>query len=100
MLANYCPISYDSNTDTYKIDDSKLEDVNDNDNSLSSGTGQCEREEVAGSTSALTFQVCIRSGGPNWNGNDVYIGRSNRSDNQWYNSMYVRSTFRILEIAA
>ena len=74
--------------------------VSDNDNSLSSGTGQCEREEVAGSTSALTFQVCIRSGGPNWNGNDVYIGRSNRSDNQWYNSMYVRSTFRILEIAA
>ena len=74
--------------------------VNDNDNSLSSGTGQCEREEVAGSTSALTFQVCIRSGGPNWSGNDVYIGRSNRSDNGWYNSMYVRSTFRILEIAA
>ena len=74
--------------------------VSDNDNSLSSGTGQCEREEVAGSTSALTFQVCIRSGGPNWSGNDVYIGRSNRSDNGWYNSMYVRSTFRILEIAA
>ena len=74
--------------------------VNDNDNSLSSGTGQCEREEVAGSTSALTFQVCIRSGGPNWNGNNVYVGRSNRSDNNWYNSLYVRSTFRILEIAA
>ena len=32
MLANYCPISYDSNTDTYKIDESKLEDVNDDDN--------------------------------------------------------------------
>ena len=74
--------------------------VSDNDNSLSSGTGQCEREEVAGSTSALTFQVCIRSGGPNWNGNNVYVGRSNRSDNNWYNSLYVRSTFRILEIAA
>ena len=74
--------------------------VNDNDNSLSSGTGQCEREEVAGSTSAITFQVCIRSGGPNWNGNNVYVGRSNRSDNNWYNSLYVRSTFRILEIAA
>ena len=74
--------------------------VNDNDNSLSSGTGQCEREEVAGATSALTFQVCIRSGGPSWGSNDVYIGRSNRSENGWYNSMYVRSTFRILEIAA
>ena len=74
--------------------------VSDNDNSLSSGTGQCEREEVAGSTSPLTFQVCIRSGGPNWNGNNVYVGRSNRSDNNWYNSLYVRSTFIILEIAA
>ena len=74
--------------------------VNDNDNSLSSGTGQCEREEVAGSTSALTFQVCIRSGSSSWDGNNVYVGRSNRSENDWYNSMYVRSTFRILEIAA
>ena len=37
--------------------------VSDNDNSLSSGTGQCEREELAnGSTSGSTFQVCIRSG--------------------------------------
>ena len=74
--------------------------VSDNDNSLSSGTGQCEREEVAGSTSALTFQVCIRSGSSSWSSNNVYIGRSNRSENDWYNSMYVRSTFRILEIAA
>ena len=74
--------------------------VSDNDNSLSSGTGQCEREEVAGSTSALTFQVCIRSGSSSWSNNNVYVGRSNRSENDWYNSMYVRSTFRILEIAA
>jgi len=74
--------------------------VSDNDNSLSSGTGQCEREEVAGSTSALTFQVCIRSGGPGWSSNNVYIGRSNRSENYWYNSMFVRSTFRILEVKA
>ena len=74
--------------------------VSDNDNSLSSGTGQCEREEVAGSTSALTFQVCIRSGSSSWSGNNVYVGRSNRSENDWYNSIYVRSTFRILEIAA
>ena len=74
--------------------------VSDNDNSLSSGTGQCEREEVAGSTSALTFQVCIRSGSSSWSSNNVYVGRSNRSENDWYNSIYVRSTFRILEIAA
>ena len=74
--------------------------VNDNDLSLSSGTGQCEREEVAGSTSALTFQVCIRSGSSSWSGNNVYIGRTNRGENDWYNSLYVRSTFRILEIAA
>ena len=74
--------------------------VNDNDNSLSSGTGQCEREEVAGSTSALTFQVCIRSGSSSWSNNNVYIGRSNRSENDWYNSIYVRSTFRIMEYVA
>ena len=74
--------------------------VSDNDNSLSSGTGQCEREEVAGSTSALTFQVCIRSGSSSWANNNVYVGRSNRSENDWYNSIYVRSTFRIMEIAA
>ena len=74
--------------------------VSDNDNSLSSGTGQCEREEVAGSTSALTFQVCIRSGSSSWSSNNVYVGRSNRSENDWYNSIYVRSTFRILEIVA
>ena len=74
--------------------------VSDNDNSLSSGTGQCEREEVAGSTSALTFQVCIRSGSSSWSSNNVYIGRSNRSENDWYNSIYVRSTFRILEYVA
>ena len=38
MLANYCPISYDNYTDTYKIDDDKLENVNvdDNYNNLSS----------------------------------------------------------------
>ena len=74
--------------------------VSDNDNSLSSGTGQCEREEVAGSTSALTFQVCIRSGSSSWSSNNVYVGRSNRSENDWYNSIYVRSTFRILEVKA
>ena len=51
--------------------------VSDNDNSLSSGTGQCEREEVAGATSALTFQVCIRSGSSSWSINNVYVGRSN-----------------------
>ena len=57
-------------------------------------------EEVAGATTALTFQVCIRSGGPGWSSNNVYVGRTNRSENYWYNSIYVRSTFRILEIAA
>ena len=74
--------------------------LNVNDYSLSPGTGQCEREEVAGSTSALTFQVCIRSGSSSWANNNVYVGRSNRSDNDWYNSLYVRSTFRILEYVA
>ena len=74
--------------------------VNDNDNSLSSGTGQCEREEVAGATTPLTFQVCIRSGSSTWSNNNVYIGRSNRSENDWYNSIYVRSTFRIMEYVA
>ena len=74
--------------------------LNVNDYSLSPGTGQCEREEVAGSTSALTFQVCIRSGSSSWQNNNVYVGRTNRSDNNWYNSMYARSTFRILEYVA
>ena len=69
-------------------------------NNLATVNAVCEREEVAGSTSALTFQVCIRSGGPGWSSNAVYVGRSNRSENYWYNSLYVRSTFRILEIAA
>lgn len=69
-------------------------------NNLAAVNAQCEREEVAGSTSALTFQVCIRSGSSSWSGNNVYVGRTNRSDNDWYNSLYVRSTFRILEIAA
>jgi len=71
-----------------------------NDNSLATINAQCEREEVAGSTSALTFQVCIRSGAPSWQNNNVYVGRANRSDDRWYNCLYVRSTFRILEIAA
>ena len=71
-----------------------------NDNSLATVNAQCEREEVAGSTSALTFQVCIRSGAPSWQNNNVYVGRANRSDDRWYNCLYVRSTFRILEIAA
>ena len=69
-------------------------------NNLATVNTVCEREEVAGATSALTFQVCIRSGAPNWQNNAIYIGRSGRSDNNWYNSLYVRSTFRILEIAA
>ena len=73
---------------------------NENTNNLAVVNSVCEREEVAGSTSALTFQVCIRSGAPNWQNNAIYIGRSGRSDNNWYNSLYVRSTFRILEIAA
>ena len=69
-------------------------------NNLATVNTVCEREEVAGSTSALTFQVCIRSGGPGWSSIALYVGRSNRSENYWYNSLYVRSTFRILEIAA
>ena len=73
---------------------------NESDNSLGAVNTVCEREEVAGATTALTFQVCIRSGGPGWSSNNVYVGRSNRSENYWYNSIYVRSTFRILEIAA
>ena len=71
-----------------------------NDNTLAVINSVCEREEVAGATSALTFQVCIRSGAPGWQSNAIYVGRSGRSDNNWYNSLYVRSTFRILEIAA
>ena len=74
--------------------------VSDNDNSLSSGTGQCERVEVAGNTSAQQFDVCIRSGASGWSGNNVYIGRSNRGENGWYNSSNVRSTFSITEVAA
>ena len=74
--------------------------VDDNDNSLSSGTGQCERVEVAGTTSATQFDVCIRSGASGWSGNNVYIGRSNRGENGWYNSSNVRSTFSITEVAA
>ena len=74
--------------------------VNDNDNSLSSGTGQCERVEVAGNTSAQQFDVCIRSGASGWAGNNVYIGRSNRGEDGWYNSSNVRSTFSITEVAA
>jgi len=69
-------------------------------NNLAAVNTVCEREEVAGATTALTFQVCIRSGGPGWSSNNVYVGRTNRSENYWYNSIYVRSTFRILEIAA
>ena len=30
----------------------------------------------------------------------MYTSESNRSENDWYNSIYVRSTFRILEITA
>ena len=74
--------------------------VSDNDNTLSSGTGQCERVEVAGNTSAQQFDVCIRSGASGWSGNNVYIGRSNRGENGWYNSSNVRSTFSITEVAA
>ena len=74
--------------------------VNDNDMSLSSGTGQCERVEVAGNTSAQTFDVCICSGQTDWTGNNVYVGRTNRGENGWYNSSNVRSTFSIMEVAA
>ena len=74
--------------------------VNDNDMSLSSGTGQCERVEVAGTTSATQFDVCIRSGASGWSGNNVYVGRSNRGENGWYNSSNVRSTFSITEVAS
>ena len=74
--------------------------VSDNDNTLSSGTGQCERVEVAGNTSAQQFDVCIRSGASGWSGNNVYIGRSNRGENGWYNSSNVRSTFSIMEVVA
>ena len=74
--------------------------VSDNDNSLSSGTGQCERVEVAGTTSATQFDVCIRTGASGWSSNNVYVGRSNRGENGWYNSSNVRSTFSITEVAA
>ena len=74
--------------------------VNDNDMSLSSGTGQCERVEVAGNTSAQTFDVVICSGQTDWTGNNVYVGRTNRGENGWYNSSNVRSTCSIMEVAA
>ena len=71
-----------------------------NDDTLGGPQGTFERAVTAGSTSSQTYQVVHRPGSSSWNGQNMYINRSNRSDNDWYNCARVRSTFRIMEIAA
>ncbi len=71
-----------------------------NDDTLGGPQGTFERAVTAGSTSSQTYQVVHRPGSSSWSGQNMYINRSNRSDNDWYNAMNVRSTFRIMEIAA
>ena len=71
-----------------------------NDDSLGGPQGTFERAVTAGSTSSQTYQVVHRPGSSSWSGQNMYINRSNRSDNDWYNCYRVRSTFRIMEIAA
>ena len=71
-----------------------------NDDTLGGPQGTFERAVTAGSTSSQTYQVVHRPGSSSWSGQNMYINRSNRSDNDWYNCYRVRSTFRIMEIAA
>ena len=69
------------------------------DDTLGGPTGTFERAVTAGSTSSQTYQVVHRPGSSSWNNQTIYINRSNRGENDWYNCSSVRSTFRIMEIA-
>ena len=69
------------------------------DDTLGGPQGTFERAVTAGSTSSQTYQVVHRPGSSSWNNQNMYINRSNRAENDWYNCAHVRSTFRIMEIA-
>lgn len=71
-----------------------------NDDTLGGPHGTFTRLDSPSTTSATTYQVVTRSGGSGWSGNNLYINRSNRSDNYWYNCAYVRSTITLMEVSA
>ena len=83
----------------WSLDNPKTPVVDEADDSLGGPHGTFERAVTAGSTSSQTYQVVHRPGSSSWNNQTIYINRSNRGENDWYNCANVRSTFRIMEIA-
>ena len=67
---------------------------------LTSQIGSFCREDVGGSTSALSYQVVIKSGSIAWSGNATGINKVLRTDDAWYVCRRARSTITLMEVKA
>ena len=70
------------------------------DANLTSQIGSFCREDVGGSTSALSYQVVIKSGATGWASNPTGINKVLRTDNAWYVCRRARSTITLMEVKA
>jgi hypothetical protein len=67
---------------------------------LTMGIAKFERLDSPSSTSALTYQIQIKTGDlSTWGNNPVYINRASRFDNAFYAQSRARSTLTLWEIA-
>jgi hypothetical protein len=66
---------------------------------LWSDTFSFTRLDSPASATALTYQIQIRSSGPGWGTNPIYVNRQNRFDDAWYATSRARSTITLMEVA-
>ena len=93
-------LSYDSTGNQGYGDYHKYIAAADAEGNLRSDTGHFIRLDTPNTTSATTYQICVKPGASTWSGNDIYINRLNRSDNDWYNATEVNSSITLMEVVA
>jgi len=93
-------LSYDSSGAKGYGDYHKYIAADDAEGNLRSDTGHFMKLDAPNTTSATTYQIVIKPGSSTWTGNDIYINRTNRSDNDWFNSQEVNSSITLMEVVA
>lgn len=93
---NGTPLSYNSNSSHGYGDVAIYKSGFD---TLTMGIAKFERLDSPSSSSALTYQIQIKTGSSGWSNNPIYINRTYRFDDSWYSNSRARSTLTLWEIA-
>tara|TARA_R100001594_G_scaffold8210_1_gene21485 strand:- start:212 stop:832 length:621 start_codon:yes stop_codon:yes gene_type:complete len=93
-------LSYDTTGNQGYGDYHKYISASDAEGNLRSDTAHFMRLDAPSTDSATTYQICVRPGSSTWDGNDIYINRLNRSDNDWFNATQVNSSITLMEVVA